>query len=48
MELNGRGTFASEHEINQHRLIKLDNQIVIGKEFHIKNVNSSYIRQLKG
>lgn len=33
-------TFASNHEISHHRLIMLDNQRVIGKEFHIQNVNS--------
>lgn len=40
-------TFASKHDISHHRLITLDNQRVIGREFHIQNVNS-YISRLKG
>ncbi|MGP1924768.1 MAG: hypothetical protein ACTS73_07955 [Arsenophonus sp. NEOnobi-MAG3] len=40
-------SFASEHEISQYLLIRLDNQRVIGKGFYIQNVNS-YISLLKG
>lgn len=40
-------TFSAEHGIAHHRLITLDNQRVIGKEYHIQNVNS-YISRLKG
>ena len=40
-------TFSAEHDIAHHRLITLDNQRVIGKEYHIQNVNS-YISRLKG
>jgi IS1 family transposase len=40
-------TFSSDHGIAHHRLITLDNQRVIGKEYHIQNVNS-YISRLKG
>lgn len=40
-------TFSSEHGIAHHRLITLDNQRVIGKEYHIQNVNG-YISRLKG
>jgi len=40
-------TFSREHGIAHHRLVTLDNQRVIGKEYHIQNVNS-YIGRLKG
>ncbi|WP_139839359.1 IS1595 family transposase [Halomonas sp. CSM-2] len=40
-------SFSAEHGIAHHRLITLDNQRVIGKEYHIQNVNS-YISRLKG
>lgn len=40
-------TFSHDHGIAHHRLITLDNQRVIGKEYHIQNVNS-YISRLKG
>lgn len=40
-------TFAVERKIAPHRLITLDRQRVIGKEFHIPNVNG-YISRLKG
>lgn len=40
-------TFSKDHGIAHHRLITLDNQRVIGKEYHIQNVNS-YISRLKG
>jgi len=40
-------TFSSDHGIAHHRLIALDNQRVIGREYHIQNVNS-YISRLKG
>jgi transposase-like protein len=40
-------TFAAERGIAHHRLITLDHQRVIGKEFHIQNVNG-YISRLKG
>jgi len=40
-------TFSAEHDIAHHRLITLDNQRVMGKEYHIQNVNS-YISRLKG
>lgn len=39
-------TFAKEENVSHHRLITLDNQRVIGKEFHIQNVNA-YISRLK-
>lgn len=39
-------TFSAEHDIAHHRLIALDNQRVIGKEYHIQNVNG-YISRLK-
>ena len=39
-------TFSSDHGIAHHRLIALDGQRVIGKEYHIQNVNS-YISRLK-
>ncbi|WP_227370881.1 IS1595 family transposase [Halomonas sp. M20] len=39
-------TFSADHGIAHHRLITLDNQRVIGKEYHIQNVNS-YISRLK-
>lgn len=39
-------TFAEKEGIPHHRLIALDSQRVIGKEFHIQNVNS-YISRLK-
>jgi transposase-like protein len=38
--------FAKKHEITHHRLITLDNNRVIGKEFHIQNVNG-YTGRLK-
>lgn len=38
--------FAQKHEITHHRLITLDNNRVIGKEFHIQNVNG-YTGRLK-
>lgn len=40
-------TFSNDRGIAHHRLITLDNQRVIGKEYHIQNVNS-YISRLKG
>ncbi|AHI32926.1 IS1595-like element ISMsa1 family transposase [Marinobacter salarius] len=40
-------TFSKEQGIAHHRLITLNNQRVIGKEYHIQNVNS-YISRLKG
>lgn len=40
-------TFSAEHGIAHHRLITLDNQRVLGKEYHIQNVNS-YMSRLKG
>ena len=40
-------TFSKDHDIAHHRLITLDNQRVIAKEYHIQNVNS-YISRLKG
>jgi len=40
-------TFAMTHGIAHHRLITLDNKRVIGKEYHIQNVNG-YISRLKG
>lgn len=40
-------TFSKDQGIAHHRLITLDNQRVIGKEYHIQNVNS-YISRLKG
>lgn len=39
-------TFSRDHGIAHHRLMRLDNQRVIGKEYHIQNVNS-YISRLK-
>lgn len=39
-------TFSLDHNIAHHRLITLDNQRVIGKEYHIQNVNN-YISRLK-
>lgn len=39
-------TFAKKEDISHHRLITLDNQRVIGKEFHIQNVNA-YVSRLK-
>jgi transposase-like protein len=39
-------TFAKEEGIAHHRLITLDNRRVIGKEYHIQNVNG-YISRLK-
>ena len=39
-------SFAKEQKIAHHRLITLDNKKVIGKEFHIQNVNA-YISRLK-
>lgn len=39
-------TFSRDHDIAHHRLITLDNQRVIGKEYHIQNVNN-YISRLK-
>ncbi|MGP1924410.1 MAG: hypothetical protein ACTS73_05860 [Arsenophonus sp. NEOnobi-MAG3] len=39
-------TFARKHEISYHCLIKLHAHRVIGKEFHIQNLNS-YITRLK-
>lgn len=39
-------TFAKQQSIAHHRLIRLDRQRVIGKEFHIQNVNA-YIARLK-
>ncbi|MGP1946876.1 MAG: hypothetical protein ACTS85_00280 [Arsenophonus sp. NC-PG7-MAG3] len=33
---------SSEHEISQNRLMTLDNYKVIGKEFHILNMNSYF------
>ena len=39
-------TFAQQEGVAHHRLITLDNQRVIGKEFHIQNVNA-YIYRLK-
>ena len=38
--------FAKKEDISHHRLITLDNQRVIGKEFHIQNVNA-YMSRLK-
>jgi transposase-like protein len=38
--------FANENDITHHRLIALDNNRVIGKEFHIQNVNG-YTGRLK-
>ena len=40
-------TFSAEHDIAHHRLITLDHQRVIGKEYPIQNVNA-YISRLKG
>ncbi|AQU81785.1 MULTISPECIES: IS1595 family transposase [unclassified Halomonas] len=40
-------TFSANHGIAHHRLITLDHQRVIGKEYHIQNVNS-YMGRLKG
>lgn len=40
-------TFSKSQGIAHHRLITLDNQRVIGKEYHIQNVNS-YMSRLKG
>jgi len=40
-------TFSAEHDIAHHRLITLDHQRVIGREYHIQNVNG-YISRLKG
>lgn len=40
-------TFAAGQGIAHHRLITLDHQRVIGKEYHIQNVNG-YISRLKG
>lgn len=40
-------TFSATHGIAHHRLITHDNQRVIGKEYHIQNVNS-YMSRLKG
>jgi transposase-like protein len=40
-------TFSADHGIAHHRLITLDSQRVIGKEYHIQNVNS-YMSRLKG
>lgn len=40
-------SFSIKNDIAHHRLITLDNQRVIGKEYHIQNVNS-YISRLKG
>lgn len=40
-------TFSKIHSIAHHRLITLDNQRVIGREYHIQNVNG-YISRLKG
>ncbi|WP_341580994.1 IS1595 family transposase [Marinobacter metalliresistant] len=40
-------SFSKDRGIAHHRLITLDNQRVIGKEYHIQNVNS-YISRLKG
>jgi transposase-like protein len=39
-------SFAKERGIAHHRLITLDNKRVIGKEFHIQNINA-YISRLK-
>jgi len=39
-------SFAQQEQIAHHRLITLDKQRVIGKEFHIQNVNA-YISRLK-
>lgn len=39
-------SFAKQSGIPHHRLITLDNQRVIGKEFHIQNVNA-YMSRLK-
>ena len=39
-------TFAKQENIAHRRLITLDKQRVIGKEFHIQNVNN-YISRLK-
>lgn len=39
-------TFAKQEQIAHHRLIRLDRQRVIGKAFHIQNVNA-YIARLK-
>jgi transposase-like protein len=39
-------TFSRDHGIAHHRLMTLDNQRVIAKEYHIQNVNS-YISRLK-
>jgi hypothetical protein len=39
-------SFAESERIAHHRLITLDKKRVIGKEFHIQNVNS-YISRLK-
>lgn len=40
-------TFSADHGIAHHRLITLDNQRVLGKEYHIQNVNG-YMSRLKG
>lgn len=40
-------TFSRDYGIAHHRLIAFDNQRVIGKEYHIQNVNS-YMSRLKG
>lgn len=40
-------SFSKEHGIAHHRLITLENRRVIGKEYHIQNVNG-YIGRLKG
>lgn len=40
-------TFSRDYGIAHHRLIVFDNQRVIGKEYHIQNVNS-YMSRLKG
>jgi len=40
-------TFSRDYGIAHHRLITLDNQRVLGKEYHIQNVNS-YMSRLKG
>lgn len=38
--------FAEQEKLSHHRLVRLSNQRVIGKEFHIQNVNA-YISRLK-
>jgi hypothetical protein len=43
---SGYKTFAKQENIAHRRLITLDKQRVIGKEFHIQNVND-YISRLK-